>query len=471
MKLTFHGAAQTVTGSQHLVEINGHKILLDCGLFQGARKNSYKRNKELPFEANDISALILSHAHIDHSGNIPNLVKQGFNNDIFCTYATRDLCAAMLLDSGHIQERDAEYMNRKRRKRGDELIEPIYTQEDAFDSLDYFAPMAVNRTRPLLDGVKVTLRDVGHILGAACVTLEMENATTGKMETLVYSGDIGRHGIPILKDPVTPPAADVLILESTYGGQTHDPYPDMETKLKDIILRTIDRGGNVIVPAFAVGRTQHLVYILNKLFHAGEIPDIPIFVDSPLAVNVTDIFRLHPEIYDKKARDYMFNEDPDGNLFGFSMLTYVRHVERSKMLNSLDQPIVIISASGMAVAGRILHHLKHNISDSSNTVLITGFQAGHTLGRRLVERDPVVTIFGDKYEVKAEIAELTGFSGHADHDGLIEWVSKFERRPKTIFLVHGEGERQEKLATGLKNDLGIEDVRIPIQGQVATIDV
>lgn len=469
MKLTFYGAAQTVTGSQHMVQINGKRILLDCGLFQGSRKDGYTRNKDLPYDAKLVDVMVLSHAHIDHSGNIPNLVKQGFDNDIFCTYATRDLCAAMLLDSGHIQERDAEYMNRKREKRGEPPIEPIYTQEDAFESLNYFAPMAIGRTRPLIDGVKVTLFDVGHILGAACVSLQMENEETGKTETLVYSGDIGRPGIPILKDPVTPPEADVLIIESTYGGQSHDPYPDMETNLKDIILRTIDRGGNVIVPAFAVGRTQHLVYILNKLFHNGEIPDIPIFVDSPLAVNVTDIFRLHPEIYDKEARDYMFKEDPDGNIFGFPMLTYVRHVERSKMLNSLDQPVVIISASGMAVAGRILHHLKHNISDKRSTILITGFQAAHTLGRRIVERDPVVKIFGDEYEVKAEVAELTGFSGHADHQGLIDWVSKFERRPKTVFLVHGEGERQERLEAGLKNELGIEDVRIPKQGQSFTV--
>lgn len=469
MKLTFYGAAQTVTGSQHLVEINGKRILLDCGLYQGSRKSSYERNRHLPYDAKLIDALVLSHAHIDHSGNIPNLVKSGFEGDIFCTYATRDLCAAMLMDSGHIQERDAEYMNRKRKKNGDTLIEPIYTQEDAFEALNSFAPMGINRSRPLVNGVKVTLRDVGHILGAACVQLNMENEETGQLEKLVYSGDIGRPGIPILKDPVTPPEADVLIMESTYGGREHDPYPDMEKQLRDVILSTVERGGNVIVPAFAVGRTQHLVYILNKLFHEGEIPDIPIFVDSPLAVNVTDIFRLHPEIYDKEARDYMFNEDPDGNLFGFPMLTYVRHVERSKMLNSLDQPVVIISASGMAVAGRILHHLKHNISDRRSTVLITGFQAAHTLGRRIVERDPVVKIFGESYEVKAKIVELTGFSGHADHKGLIEWVSKFEKKPKTVFLVHGEGASQEALAAGIKTELGIEDVRIPGQGQSFTL--
>lgn len=467
MKITFHGAAQTVTGSQHLVEVDGHRILLDCGLYQGSRKESDRRNRNLPFDPASVDVLVLSHAHIDHSGNIPNLIKAGFKGDVVCTFATRDLCAAMLRDSGNIQERDVEYVNKKRLRRGEPPVEPIYTEEDAIHALGCFLAIGYERPYTLLPGVTLTFYDAGHMLGSAMVALDFAD-DEGRDRRLVFSGDVGRPDTPILRDPALLDAADVVIMESTYGGRTHPPIDESEKELEQAINETYRRGGKVIIPAFAVGRTQQLVYTLNKLFHAHDIPDMPIFVDSPLAVNVTNVFRLHPEAYDRETLDYMTKEDPDGDVFGFPRLRYVRQVEQSKELNFLREPAVIISASGMVEHGRILHHVKNNIEDPRSTILIVGWQAPDTLGRSLVEGASEVRIFGETYQRRAQVRVLNGFSGHADHDGLLNWVRAFQRRPEQIFLVHGELESAEALAAGLRDDLGYKpgQVRIPAMHQV-----
>lgn len=465
MKITFHGAAQTVTGSQHLVEANGHRILLDCGLFQGRRQESYDRNKNLPFDASSIDSVVLSHAHIDHSGNIPNLVKSGYRGSIICTPATRDLCAAMLRDSGHIQERDAEYVNKKRDRRGEPPVEPIYTQVDAIQAMGSFVSVGYERAYPLLPGVTLTFYDAGHMLGSAIVALDIADEQAGREGRLVFSGDLGRPGLPILRDPATLEAADLLIMESTYGGRVHPPLEESEEEFRQIILRTVERGGKVIIPAFAVGRTQQLVYTLNKLYHSNRLPEVPVYVDSPLAVGATDIFRLHPEAYNARALEYMTQEDPDGDIFGFSRLRYVRAVQQSKDLNTLREPAIIISASGMVEFGRILHHLKNNIDDPRNTVLIVGWQAPNTLGRRLVDGAKTVRIFGEEYKRRIEVAVINGFSGHADHNGLVEWARAFKQRPEQVFLVHGEPEAAGKLADSLRGDAGYRQVHIPARGQ------
>ncbi len=461
MRITFHGAAQAVTGSQHLLEVNGQRILLDCGLYQGKRNESYERNKNLPFDPSTVDVLVLSHAHIDHSGNIPNLVKSGFKGDIVCTFATRDLCAAMLRDSGHIQESDAEYINKKRKKSGEPLIEPLYTEEDAIRSLAYFVGIGYNRPYHLTPDITLTMVDAGHILGSAIVILDIADLETKRDFRLVFSGDIGRPETPILRDPTMVDSADILIMESTYGGKVHETFGEAETKLEQVIVRTFKRGGKVIIPAFAVGRTQQLVYSLNKLYHARNIPDVDVFVDSPLAVNVTDVFRLHPEAFDQEAMEYLTRKDPDGDIFGFSRLHYIRQVEQSKELNFRLEPAVIISASGMMENGRILHHLKNNIEDGRNTVLIVGYQAVDTLGRRLVDGVSPIRIFGEEYTPRAEIVMIEGFSGHADHPGLLAWAGAFKKRPRRIFLVHGEDQAPHKLAEGLRADLKYERVDIP----------
>ncbi|MBZ0303289.1 MAG: MBL fold metallo-hydrolase [Anaerolineae bacterium] len=456
MRITFFGAARTVTGSQHLVEVNGQRILLDCGLYQGRRADARERNLNLPFDARSVNVMVLSHAHIDHSGNIPNLVKSGYRGEIICTYATRDLCATMLLDSAHIQERDIEYVNKRRRKRGEEPVEPIYTRRDALDSLHSFTSQSYNRSRNIAPGVTLTLLDAGHMLGSAIVVLDVEDRDSHSDVRLVFSGDLGRKGIPIIRDPQTVESADVLIMESTYGNRLHPPYPDANKELERIINETYQRGGKVIVPAFAVGRTQQLVYTLNQLARAGDIPKLPIYVDSPLAIDATAIFRLHPEVYDAEILDFMMGDDGRRDPFDFGDLIYTRQVEDSKKLNFLRDPAIIISASGMAETGRILHHLKNNIEDPKNTILIVGWQAENTLGRKLVDKEPVVRIFGEPYQNKAHCEVINGFSGHADHDELLDWVGAMRDKPRRTFLVHGEEEAAMALADDLHETFHIE---------------
>lgn len=460
MQLTFHGAAQTVTGSRHLIEVNGHRILLDCGIYQGRRSEAYERNSQFAFVPNTIDAVVLSHAHIDHSGNLPSLVKKGFDGPIYSTHATRDLCAAMLMDSGHIQEKDAEFVNKKRAKRGEAPIQPIYTQEDAQASLSYFESISYERSKEIFEGIHLTYHDAGHMLGSAFVVLDIEDRDTGRDIRLVFSGDIGRKGLPILRDPRTIDHADILIMESTYGGRLHPPMEDTTQELKDIVNKIYKQKGVLIIPAFAVGRTQQIVYELQKLHANGDIPILPIFVDSPLAINATSIFRQHPDCFDAETLKYM-NDFQDDDIFGFPMLRYTRKVEESKELNTMEPPFIVISASGMMEAGRVLHHLRNRIEGPENCVLIVGWQAPNTLGRRLVDGISPVRIFGQEHPVRASIETINGLSGHADEQGLVDWVSAMDKKPQITFLVHGELEPAQALRKQLQSQLELERVEIP----------
>ena len=461
MEIQFDGAARTVTGSQHLITVNGKRILLDCGLFQGHRQDTYKRNQNLAYDASTIDLLILSHAHIDHSGNIPNLVKSGFEGDILCTYATRDLCAVMLRDSAKIQEQDTEYLNRKRRRKDLAPVEPIYTMQDAVASLQHFIGLSYDRRRQIMPGVWLTFRDAGHILGSAIVVLDLEDAgKEGRDLRLVFSGDLGRPDRPILRDPAYVDGADVLIVESTYGTREHGSTEALNDKLEEVIARTYKRGGKVIVPAFAIGRTQEIVYRLHQLVTKRDLPpDFTVYVDSPLAIDATGIYRLHPEAYDEEIARFIV-EEARGDAFGFDMVRYTRSVAQSKELNFLRDPAMIISASGMAEAGRILHHLKNNIEDPRNTILIVGWQAPHTLGRRIVEKQKVVRIFGEEYRLNAEVVVMNGFSAHADRSELLDWIGHFQKRPRHTYVVHGEEEVSLAFAETLRQR-GLKDVNVP----------
>lgn len=461
MKITFNGAVHTVTGSQHLLEVNGKTIMLDCGMFQGKRKESFEKNRSGFCNGESVDCLILSHAHIDHSGRIPCLVRNGFNSDIFCTSATRDLSAVMLLDSAFIQEKDVEFVNRRRKKQGQNLFEPLYTKADVAKAMDQFVGLSYNRPRQLFPGISLTLVDAGHMLGSAHVILDIDEQDSGQKRRLVFSGDIGRADIPIIRDPVPIcDGADIVIMESTYGNRLHPAYPESEKELERIVNETVSRGGSLLIPAFAVGRTQQLVYALHKLHSARAIPDLPIFIDSPLATRTTDVFRLHPEVYDAEICEFLLTDD-DKNPFGFGRLQYTQSVEQSKALNSLKAPAVIISSSGMLEGGRILHHLRNRIEDPRNTILLTSWQAPNTLGRRLVENEKSVRIFGEEFQVRAKIEVLPGFSGHADRDGLVNFVRVMNKKPHQTFIVHGEDTPATSLAEALRSELGLENVIIP----------
>lgn len=465
IELAFHGAAQTVTGSQHLITVNGRRILLDCGLFQGSRKASYERNQNLPFNASEVDVMVLSHAHIDHCGNIPNLVKNGFKGDIICTHATQDLCAVMLRDSAKIQQYDMEYLNKKRHKQGLPSQKPIYELADVVKSLKYFVGIGYERPYQLLPGVTLTFYDAGHIIGSAIVALDIEDSEAKRTVCLVFSGDLGRPNRPILRDPTFVSEADVLIVESTYGNREHPAVEESSKKLERIIYDTYRRGGKVIVPAFAVGRTQELVYRLNQLVMTGDLPrDLPVYVDSPMAIDATGIYRLHPEIYDEEMA-HMMLEDKDGDPFGFSMMHYTRTTAESKELNFLSKPAIIISASGMAEAGRILHHLKNNIDDPRNTILIVGWQAPDTLGRRIVEKQPTVQIFGETYSLKAQVETINGFSAHAGRSELLNWTGHLQKKPQATFIVHGEPDAATAFAQSLESEQGFKNVHTPALGQ------
>lgn len=457
MEIAFHGAAGTVTGSQHLIKVNGYQLLLDCGLFQGRRRESYERNQHFPFDPTQIDAVILSHAHIDHSGNLPNLIKNGYHGPIYTTNASAHLSNLMLMDSGHIQELDARFVNKKRAKRGEEPIEPLYTLEDAAQVAQFFDCVPYDDAFEPMPGVVAKLVDAGHILGSASVVLDIEEQ--GKKSRLWFSGDIGRIGLPLIRDPVLPSRADVMIMESTYGDKPHrDPQVAYE-ELQEVVSRTIDRGGKVIIPAFAVGRTQEIVYCLHRMIDSGEIPRIPVYVDSPLAVNATDIFRAHPEVFDEETKQFILNDRHQAAL-GFDLLTYTRSVEESKALNRRKDPMVIISASGMAEAGRILHHLRHNIENPRNTILIVSWQAPHTLGRRLAQREKRVKIFGETFERKAYVATIGGFSAHAGQTFLLEYALRVKDTVSTIFLVHGE-EMPARMLSEVMVEAGLERPHYP----------
>ena len=465
MKLTFWGAARTVTGSQHLVEFdNRGSLLLDCGLYQGRREEAKTLNTKFVTDPAGLDAVVLSHAHIDHSGLLPRLYRQGFRGSIYCTHATYDLCALMLRDSAYIQEKDAEFFNRKIRKKNQPTVEPLYTMDDAERVLGHFIAVPYDYAFQPVKGVEARFRDAGHILGSATVTLTVTEE--GKEKRLGFTGDLGNPGRPILRDPAKMLDVDWLICESTYGGRTHEPAEKAKDRLAEVIGETAKRGGKVIIPAFAVGRTQELVYALDQLWNENRIPRIPVFVDSPLAVNVTGVFQAHPECYDRDLLNYMLTDD---NPFGFERLEYVRDVSRSKELNGMRVPMVIISASGMAEAGRILHHLRNNVESPKNTIMVVGYMAEHTLGRRLVEKRPEVKIFGQPHPLRAEVEIMNYFSAHADEPGLLNFVEQHDReRLQTLFLVHGDPERQEALQRAL-GEAGYDDIHMPARGETVTL--
>lgn len=455
MKISFLGGVRTVTGSMHVIEVNGKRILLDCGLFQGRRKEAEHKNRHLPFDETSIDAMILSHAHIDHSGNIPNLVKKGYKGPIYATRATQELCQSMLADSGHIQEKDVEYLNKKRARKGEPPLEPIYTQEDALNVMNNFVGQPYEQSFTVSDNVKATFYDAGHILGSAITKITL--AENGRIIRLGYIVDLGRHNLPILKNPVVIADLDYMIIETTYGGRVHDKIEAAEEKLYHVIQRTVDRGGKIIVPSFALERTQEIVYCLNNLWNNNKLPRIPVFVDSPLAVNVTAVFKKHKECFDQKTIELLeYDEDP----FGFEKLTYVRDVAESIKINKLKDSCIIISASGMCETGRILHHLKNNIKDPRNTILIVGYMAQNTLGRKLVEKWSTVKIFGKEYDRKAEVVVMNAFSAHADRTDLIKYVNQAQANLRGVFLVHGEESQTYALAEGL-TEIGIEHIRAP----------
>jgi metallo-beta-lactamase family protein len=464
MKLTFWGAAGTVTGSMHLLEADGKRILLDCGLYQGRRKEADQKNRHLPFAASSVDAVLLSHAHTDHSGNLPTLVKNGFAGPIYSTPATVDLCNWMLRDTAHIQEHDAEFLNRRlehRKAAGleDGHVVPLYTTADAESTLPLFQPVSYHAPFTLAPRLAYEAYDAGHILGSS--NLVLSDSTGPAPVRLIFSGDIGRPNLPIIRDPEIMPPAEYLIMESTYGGRLHKDVTHVVNKLADVVNRTAHKGGRIIVPAFAVGRTQQLVLLLHELANQQRIPNIPIFVDSPLAVNVTTVHRDHPECFNEQTREYLVHhEDP----FGFNRLQYVRDAAESKKLNDLHGPFVIISASGMCEQGRILHHLRNGIEDPRNTVLITGFQAQDTLGRKLIEKWPEVKIFGEPMRVRAEISSLDELSAHADQRELMEWIRPIAPTLRKVFLVHGEPQQSAALAKLLDSTYGL-DVTVPTPGQ------
>lgn len=469
IKLTFWGAAGTVTGSMHHLEAGDRRYLLDCGLYQGRRKDANEKNRRLPIDARSIDAVVLSHAHIDHSGNLPSLVKNGYAGPIYTTPATAELCDWMLRDTAHIQEKDAEFLNRRLEKRKasgleNGVVHPLYDTADAEKTIPLFRPVPYHEPQLLGPDLTYEAFDAGHMLGSSSLLLEQ---TTGQAKIrLLYSGDLGRPGLPIIRDPEHPPLADYLILESTYGGKLHKSVGHAENKLADVVNRTARRGGRIIVPAFAVGRTQQLVLLLHQLADEQRIPNIPIFVDSPLAVNVTAVHRNHPECFDEETALFLQNgSDP----FGFKRLRYIREASESKKLNDLHGPFVVISASGMCEQGRILHHLRNNIEDPRNTVLITGFQAVDTLGRKLVEKWQDVRIFGEPTRVRAEVASLEELSGHADQRELFSWVEPLVPSLKKVFLVHGEPAQSDALAKLLTSQYSL-DVTIARPGESVLLE-
>jgi len=450
MRIHFHGAAHTVTGSQHMLEINGHRLLLDCGLYQGRRDETYSRNLNFAYDPRTVDAVILSHAHIDHAGNLPNLVKNGYSGPIYATHSTVDLATIMIADSGRIQESDAEWVNKKRARRHEEPIEPLYTEVDAQHASALFQGVEYDKPFEVVPGVVARFVEAGHILGSAAVSLEIDEK--GKKTHFWFSGDIGRFKLPILRDPVMPENVDYLLMESTYGDKPHADPTQAFDEFEEVVARTIKRGGKVIIPAFAVGRTQELVYNLNIMMFEHDVPPVPVFVDSPLAVNASDIFRKHPECFDAETREFV--AEARHPALDFKMLTYIRSVEESKALNIRKDPMVIISASGMAETGRILHHLRNNIENPKNTVCIVSWQAPYTLGRRLADREKRIKIFGEPHTVKAEIATIGGLSGHAGQDLLVRYATGVKNTVKKVFLVHGE----EKPAMALTEKLKEQDM-------------
>ncbi|NMC38194.1 MAG: MBL fold metallo-hydrolase [Bacteroidales bacterium] len=466
MKIKFLGAAREVTGSKILVTLDsGKRVLLDCGMFQGKGLETDEMNRDLGFDPVDLDHVILTHAHIDHSGLIPYLYKLGFRGSIICTNATRDLCSIMLADTAYIQEHDTRTFNKKRAKKGLPLVTPIFTQEDARDCMALFIGVPHEMKFRIDDNLKVRFTNTGHMLGSGVANLQVkENGTTRR---IAYTGDIGRPSSRILQPPKDFPQADILITESTYGDRKHQEYDYADDELLKTVIHTcVNKGGKLIIPSFSVGRTQEIVYSLNKFFNAGKLPRVEIFVDSPLAVNATSIFRMHPECFNKEILAVM-QTDPDP--FGFNSLTYIIRQEDSKKLNDYKKPCIIISASGMMEAGRVKHHLANNISDPKNSVLVVGYCAPTTLGARIARGEKEVSIHGNVYRVNAEVFEIDSFSGHGDYTEMIKFLSCQDKKAlERIFLVHGEYETQVNYSAELQKE-GFKNISIPSMRQEYTL--
>lgn len=460
MVIRYYGAARTTTGSMFLIEVNGQQILFECGLFQGHREETMTRNRTFPFDPAKLNCAILSHSHIDHVGNFPNLCRKGFAGNIYCTFATRDLSAIMLPDSAKIQEDDAQFVSKERAKKGLPPVEPLYTQTDAERALQQFVAFNYDRPMPVADGVTVTFRDAGHILGSAQVVLDIREGS--RKFRFLFSGDVGRGHDEILRDPERIENVDFLQVESTYGGRDHSLKERAIDEAAELITRTFKRGGKVIIPAFAVGRTQTMVYALNQLTRAGRLPQVPIFVDSPLGVNATEVFRLHPECFNEST--YRFLRET-AHPFGMENLTYIREASQSKKLNELKDPAIIISASGMAEAGRVRHHIRNNIGDARNLLLFVGYCAEHTLGHAIVSGKSPVNIFGEPHVVRAQVASLDAFSGHADRTELRRYVEGISGDIKKIAVVHGEAEQSFAFAETLRGMRPKAEVVVPEYGQ------
>jgi metallo-beta-lactamase family protein len=467
VEIEFAGAAREVTGSCHILRVNGSTVLLDCGMFQGHRSEARAKNATLPVDPGIVDAVVLSHAHIDHAGRLPLLSARGYVNPIYCTAATRDLAAVMLADSAHIQEKDAEYLARRNR----EAVAPLYGMRDATATVDRMVGLPYDTAFDVVPGVRATFTDAGHILGSASVTLDCEEG--GVRRRIVFSGDVGRDGLPIIRNPNPPSGADVVLLESTYGNRVHPPVAGARDDLARIIRETAARGGRVLVPAFSVGRTQELVYDLHILAREGRIPEIPIYIDSPLAIDATTVFAMHPEIFDQTEDLVQRVHD----LFTFPLVRYTRDASESKVLNTQPGPMVIIAASGMAEAGRILHHLAHGAPDPRTTILIVGFQAEHTLGRRIVERAPVLRVFGEEIPLRARVEVLGSYSAHGDRHELQRWLDRVRAggRPGAgdaaapdVYLVHGEPVVQDEFAAQLQS-AGYGSVSAPMPHQRITL--
>lgn len=459
MRFTAHGAARNVTGSKHLLTISGKRILLDCGLFQGRRAESERRNRNLPFDPSSIDAVLLSHAHVDHCGSLPTLVKNGFGGPIYATSATADLCAILLRDTAYIQEHDLKYLNKKRRKRGEPALEPVYDQGDVERTIELFVDTDYDTPVRVAHGVSATWRDAGHILGSSMI--EIDATERGRTRRIVFTGDLGRRDVPILRDPYQPTSADVLITESTYGGRTHGSMHDVQKNLASFVSEIARRRGKIIIPSFAVGRTQRMVYALHELMRDGRVPGMPIYVDSPLAVRATEIFKRHPECFDEEMIELLRRDDDP---LGFSRVTYIKDADESKGLNRKKGPMVIISASGMCEAGRVLHHLKNNITKRRNAVLIVGYQAQHTLGRRIADGAERVRIFGSEYSVRARVKVFDEFSAHADRDELAAFASGMKRHPTRTIIVHGNEEQSLAFCRHLTS-IGFGNVVAPLDAE------
>lgn len=458
MKIKFCGASSGVTGSCHLLTTENHKVLLDCGQFQGGKAQEALNYEPFPFEPKEVECVILSHAHIDHCGRIPLLVKRGFTGKIYCTDATADLLDVMLKDSGFIHEKDAEWKSKRAARAGKPPVEPLYTYEDAVKALKYVVPVLYDQQIQINDHMKIVFNDAGHILGSAITELWVEE--DGKESKIVFSGDLGMMNRPILRDPTIIKKADYVIMETTYGNRNHPANSTSIKELLDIVLKTTRRGGTVVIPSFAVGRTQELIYEFNKFYeehseYKEEMDQLMVYVDSPMATTATEVFRKNAQVFDEETRDYILRGD---NPLDFKNLKFTRSTAESQALNFDRSPKVIISASGMCEAGRIRHHLKHNLWDSKSSVIFVGYQAEGTLGKLLVEGGKDVVLFGEEIHVNAEIYNLEGFSGHADQNGLFSWLAGFRQKPKQIFLVHGEEDSKKDFGKLISDKLGYDPV-------------